>query len=171
MILFQVSAKKGVIIQMKTNFNFEKSVVAAVGAWISNTMELLIPTLMLLTVLMVIDYISGMLASKKEAIEYPDKPQYRWSSKKSLIGIYKKIGYILTILVAVSTDYLIHKFAVELGLRFDSKTLFGLLVSVWFIINELLSILENANRMGVVLPGFLVKILISMKNSVDDKVE
>ncbi|TCL56907.1 toxin secretion/phage lysis holin [Kineothrix alysoides] len=156
---------------MKTNFSLEKSIIAVLGAWISNTMELLIPTLMLLTILMVIDYISGMLAAKKEALEYPDKPQYRWSSKKSIIGIYKKIGYILTILVAVSTDYLIHKFAVELGLRFDSQTLFGLLVSIWFIINELLSILENANRMGVALPGFLVKVLMNMKNNVDHKGE
>jgi toxin secretion/phage lysis holin len=156
---------------METNFSFEKGVIAAIVAWISNTMELLIPTLMLLTILMVIDYISGMLAAKKEALEYPDKPRYRWSSKKSIIGIYKKIGYILTILVAVSTDYLIHKFSVELGLKFDSQTLFGLLVSIWFIINELLSILENANRMGVALPGFLVKVLINMKNNVDHKVE
>ncbi len=154
---------------MKTNFINNKSIIAIIGAWIGNSMGLLIPTLMLLITLMVIDYISGMLASKKESIEYPDKLQYRWSSKKSIIGIYKKIGYILTIFVAVSTDYLIHKYAVELGLTFTSNTLFGLLVSIWFIINELLSILENANRMGVILPKFLVKVLANIKNDIDNK--
>lgn len=153
---------------MKTDFIFSKSIITIIGAWIGNSMGLLIPTLMLLIILMVIDYISGMLASKKESIEYPDKLQYRWSSKKSIIGIYKKIGYILTIFVAVSTDYIIHKYAVELGLKFASNTLFGLLVSIWFIINELLSILENANRMGVVLPKFLVKVLVTIKNDVDN---
>lgn len=152
---------------MKTISNFYKSVLTGIGAWIGNTMGVLIPTLLLLSLLMVIDYISGMLASKKEAIEHPDEMQYRWSSKKSIIGIYKKIGYILTIFVAVSTDYLIHQYALELGLKFSSKTLFGLLVSIWFILNELLSILENANRMGVILPQFLIKVLISIKKNVD----
>ena len=147
---------------------FNKSIFTIIGAWIGNSMGLLIPTLMLLIILMIIDYISGMLASKKESIEYPDNLQYRWSSKKSIIGIYKKIGYIFTIFVAVSTDYLIHKYAVELGLKFASNTFFGLLVSIWFITNELLSILENANRMGVVLPKFLIKVLVNIKNDVNN---
>ena len=153
---------------MKTNIVFGKGIIASLGVWISDSMGLLIPTLMLLTFLMVLDYVSGMLASKKEALEHPDNPQYRWSSRKSIIGIYKKVGYILTVLVAVSTDYLIHKYATELGLSTGNHTLFGLLVSIWLILNELISILENANRMGVTLPNFLVHLLVDLKNHVDD---
>ena len=153
---------------MKTNIIFGKGMLAAIGVWISNSMGLLIPTLMLLTILMVLDYISGMLASKKEALEHPDNPQYRWSSRKSIIGIYKKIGYILTVLVAVSTDYLIHHYATELGLTSVNHTLFGLLVSIWLILNELISILENAGRMGVTLPDFLVRVLVDLKDDVDE---
>ena len=62
--------------------------------------KLLYPLLKVLFILMIIDYISGMLASKKEALDHPNDKNYGWSSKKSAIGIYKKIGYIVTICVA-----------------------------------------------------------------------
>ncbi len=54
-------------------------------------------------------------------------------------------------------------------LDFGSNTIFGLLVTVWFIINELISILENVGRMGAELPDFLKKALSELKNSIEDK--
>lgn len=76
---------------------------------------------------------------------------------------------MLTILVAVSIDYLIFKYAEEIGLEFGSHTVFGLLVTIWFIINELISILENVGRMGAKLPGFLKRVLSELKNNIEDK--
>lgn len=146
----------------------EKSILSVMGAWVSNKLGLLLPALGLLMSLMIIDYISGMLAAKKEALENPGNSRYGWSSKKSVLGIYKKLGYMLTILVAVSIDYLIFKFAQEIGLEFGSNTIFGLLVTVWFIINELLSILENVGRMGTELPDFLKRVLSELKNDLED---
>lgn len=147
---------------------WEKSILSVVGAWISNKLGLLLPALGLLMVLMIIDYISGMLAAKKEAFENPGDSRYGWSSRRSILGIYKKLGYMLTILVAVSIDYLIFKFAKEIGLDLGSNTIFGLLVTVWFIINELISILENVGRMGTELPDFLKKVLSELKNNLED---
>ncbi len=115
------------------------------------------------------DYVSGMIASKKEAIENPDNFTYGWSSKKGILGIFKKIGYFFSILVAICVDYLIFKIAQELGLRYESQTFFGLLVVVWFIINESISVLENAGRMGVELPAFLKKTLSELRKNVEDK--
>ena len=76
---------------------------------------------------------------------------------------------MLTILVAISIDYLIFKFAQEIGVEFGANTIFGLLVSIWFIINELISILENIGRMGTELPEFLKKVLAELKNSLEEK--
>ena len=81
----------------------------------------------------------------------------------------KKVGYILTIFVAISTDFLIFKFAEEMHLQSNNNTMFGLLITIWLIINELLSILENAGRMGVTLPLFLLKLLAELKDSIDKK--
>lgn len=46
--------------------------------------------------------------------------------------------------------------------------MFGLLVIIWLILNDLLSILENAGRMGVNLPSFLVKVLSDMQNELEN---
>lgn len=39
---------------------------------------------------MIMDYISGMLASKKEVMEHPNEKKYGVSSRKSVLGIHKK---------------------------------------------------------------------------------
>lgn len=154
---------------MKTKIIYLKGSFAVALTWISNKLGLLLPALILLTVFMIIDYISGMLAAKKEALDYPNDCKYGWNSKKSIIGIYKKVGYILTITVAIGADFLIFKFVEEIGIKPKSNTIFGLLVIIWFIINELLSILENSGRMGAVLPQFLLKILSELKSEIEDK--
>lgn len=146
---------------------WEKVIAVVVGAWIGNQFGLLFPVVCLLTLLMFADYISGMIAAKKESIEHPNSKKYGWSSKKGALGIFKKIGYFFTVFVAVCVDYLIYKFAQELGLRYESQTYFGLLAAIWFVINESISILENAGRMGVELPKFLREILSELKKDID----
>lgn len=137
------------------------------GTIIGNKLGILAPAMLLLIFLMMVDYVSGMLASKKEAVEYPNDARYGWSSRKSIIGIYKKVGYMLTVLVAVSTDYLIYKFLGEMGISYQMKTTFGLLVVIWLILNELLSILENASRMGAILPQFVSNALVELKKNIE----
>lgn len=152
----------------KNYINIVKSGVVVIGSYIGNLFDVISPAIILLIILTIVDYFSGMLASKKEAVEHPNDKKYGWSSKKSIIGIYKKLGYILSVLVALSTDYLIYALLREVGVEYQIKTLFGLLVTIWFIINELLSILENAGRMGVVLPKFLQNVLSELKRDIND---
>lgn len=145
-----------------------KGGVTFLGAVIGDKLELISPILLLLIFLMIADYISGMLASKKEAAEHPDNKNFGWSSRKSVMGIYKKVGYILTILVALSTDYIIYKLVSGMGLDYQTNTFFGFLIVIWFIINELLSILENAARMGAVLPKFIQQVLTELRKDIDN---
>lgn len=154
---------------MNKKITIEKFIVIITGTWLGERFELIFIALLVLSFLMIVDYISGMLASKKEAAEYPENKTYGWNSKKSIVGIYKKVGYILTITVALSADYMIYKFVDEIGVDFKTKTLFGILVVIWFIINELISILENAGRMGVILPQFLINVLAVLKNDLGKK--
>ena len=72
-------------------------------------------------------------------------------------------------LVAISTDYIIFRIIKELGISYQTNTMFGLLVIIWLILNELLSILENAGRMGVNLPSFLIKVLSEIQSDIEDK--
>ena len=89
---------------MNNKFLTIKSFLTFFIALLDNKFGLICPSLTLLFLLMIIDYISGMLAAKKEGMEHPNDAKYGWSSKKSIIGIYKKVGYILIVLVAISTD-------------------------------------------------------------------
>lgn len=64
-------------------------------------------------------------------------------------------------------DFLIHKYAAELRIQADNKTLLGLLAAIWFILNELLSILKNAKCLGAVLPKFLSESIKKIKNYIN----
>lgn len=147
---------------------YYKGMIIIMGTWISNSLGLLMPLLGLLCVLMIVDHISGMLAAKKEAIDNPRNKRLGLSSKKSIMGIYKKIGYMLTIFVAFCIDYIIYKFATEIGIGSDANTVFGLITGIWFSVNECISILENVNRMGVELPVFITKILADMHEEMEE---
>lgn len=140
-------------------------------AWISAKMGILAPVLCILMMLMVIDYISGMLASKKEAIDNPEDASYGWNSKKGAKGIIKKIGYLCVIAVAMVVDYIVMEVAGQAGIEINIKVFFGLLAAVWYILNEALSITENAGRMGAPVPEWLTKYIAVLKNKVDSKSE
>ena len=143
--------------------------LSAAGAFLSAKLGSLFPVLMILTGMMVIDYISGMIASKVEAIEHPNDPNYGWSSKKGAKGIAKKVGYLFVVAVAMVVDYLSLKIAAAIGIPVTAKAVFGLLVAVWYILNELLSIIENAGRMGANVPEWLSRYIAVLKKKIDDK--
>lgn len=148
--------------------NYYKGMIIIMGTWISYGLGLLMPLMGLLCALMIVDYISGLLAAKKEAIDNPTNRRFGLSSKKSIVGIYKKIGYMLTIFVAFCIDYIICKFATEIGISADANTVFGLMTVIWFSVNECISILENVNRMGVKLPVFINKVLADIHEEIEE---
>lgn len=144
-------------------------IVSGILAWISSKLGILFPVLGVLFLLMVLDYITGMMASQTEALEHPDDPSYGWSSKKGLKGIIKKVGYICVIAVAMVVDFIILKVAFQMGIEASGKAYFGLLVAVWYILNEMLSIIENTGRMGANVPDWLSKYIAILKGKIDSK--
>ena len=143
--------------------------LSGVIAWISARLGILFPVLCVFMCMMIVDYITGMIASKQESLDHPDDPTYGWSSKKGSKGIIKKVGYLCVIAVAMVVDFIITKVSAEVGLQLNVKAFFGLLVSVWYLLNELLSIIENAGRMGVAVPDWLQRYIAALKGSLDDQ--
>ena len=144
-----------------------QAVAAAIIAWLSARLGILMPVLCILLTAMVLDYITGMLASKREAMEHPDDPAYGWSSRRGAEGIIKKVGYLCIIAAAMIVDYIILSVAAQAGIEIALKAFFGLLVAVWYILNELLSIIENAGRMGAPVPDWIAKYVAVLKNKID----
>jgi len=145
--------------------------LAAAGAFFSDKFGILFPVFCLLLGAMVLDYITGMWASKIEAIEHPDDSGYGWTSKKGAKGIAKKVGYLSAIAVALVVDYVILNVSGEIGIDIPASAFFGLLIAIWYLLNELLSIIENAGRMGADVPEWMRKYIAVLRDTIDKKVE
>lgn len=135
-----------------------RSIAAGVGAFLSAKLGLLYIVLPFLLVVMVVDYITGLTASKKEC---------KTNSKTGMWGIVKKLMYGVEVLVGITVDWLILNITETIGIEVPTVTFFGLLVAIWLIINELISILENLIRLETPMPQFLVKIVSSFKVAVE----
>lgn len=109
---------------MEKYFTLIQLALAGAIAWLSNKLGILFPMLIVLSILMVADYITGMAASKKESVDHPDDASYGWSSAKGAKGILKKVGYMAVIYVAVTLDYLTMIMATHLGFNLPRNTFF-----------------------------------------------
>lgn len=129
---------------------------AAVGAYFR---QLTFPFALLLFV-MVLDYLSGMTRAYIKG---------ELSSKIGLRGIVKKVSYLFTVAVAVVVDFTIQIAGEQTALDLAGCYFCALLVIVWLIINECISILENAAEIGVPVPEFLVTLVKRLKQNTEKK--
>ena len=93
------------------------------------------------------------------------------SSCVGLKGLFKKVGYIFVVAVSGVLDWLFISGLSQIGIEVNVSFYFGLIVTIWFIINECISILENLAVIGIPLPSFLVKIVHKLKITVENKVD
>lgn len=131
-----------------------KACIAAIGAFLSAKLGILYIVLPILMLVMIIDYSTGMLAGKKEG---------NINSKTGMWGLIKKLLYGVEVVVGMVVDWTIINVASSLGITIPVATFFGLLICIWLIINELISILENLTRLEVPLPSFLVNVVSNFK--------
>jgi toxin secretion/phage lysis holin len=142
--------------------NTAKVLASSIGAFLSAKLGILYIILPLLMVTMIADYLTGMLSAKKEG---------KTNSKTGMWGIVKKLLYGVEIIVAMIVDWTIINLANTLGIVTKVTTFFGLLVAIWLIINEVVSVLENLSRLEVPLPGFLMNVVCNFKAVVESNGE
>lgn len=155
---------------MKASEPALQGAVTVAISWVAARLGVLFAPVLILMLMMVVDYITGMLASKAEAIREPDNPEYGWSSRKGILGILKKTAYVCIIVVAVSLDHILVQAAAPLGFELP-RAIFGLLVTIWMVLNEMLSVVENAGRMGAPVPRWLARCVASLKDKIDQEAE
>lgn len=98
-----------------------------------------------LILLNLIDYITGITASLYKGTKI--------SSKRSIRGIYKKVGHWLLVLTGIVIDIFTIKY---LNITLPYNLSLGGCISVWLSINEIISILENYCKISDnKLPNFL----------------
>lgn len=137
---------------------FQILFAGAVGALAAYFNVLLIPLAVLMGA-MLIDYITGMAGAAYTG---------EINSRVGVTGIIKKAGYLALVAVGMVVDYLINSALVNIGINFRIYYCFGMIITIWLIINELISILENLGELKIPLPKFLVNTIKSLKGRVED---
>ena len=142
--------------------NILKGVTTAALAAISAYFRQLTLPVIILLLVMVLDYMSGMTkAWYKHAL----------SSKVGLQGILKKLCYLFAVAVAITVDFVIQIAAEKASVDITGCYYCALLVIIWLILNEEISILENVASIGVPVPEFLLKLIKRLKQSAEHREE
>ena len=139
-----------------------QAVIAVALGGLSAYMRLMFVPLVVLIGVMIVDYMSGMLKAWGND---------ELSSKVGLRGIVKKLCYLMLVCVAGVVDWLIYSGLRQVGISLNFGFCFGLIVTIWLIINELISILENLEALKVPMPGFLSKIIKHLQTAVEVRAE
>lgn len=135
-----------------------KALAASVCGAVLAYFKIMLVPLAILLIVMLADYVSGMIKAWMRS---------ELSSRIGIRGIVKKLCYALVIVVATCVDWLLAAGLNAVGVEFGRSYYIGVVVTIWLIINELISILENLSAVGVPLPGFLKNIVARLKNSVE----
>lgn len=139
--------------------NVVSLIVAGLSVELSIYFKKLLAPLIIMLIAMAIDYTTGLIKAYM---------QKELSSKKGMIGIFKKFAYILVVVVGIIADYLCKLFIAEFDINFTFTIPIALLLAIWLTINELISILENLNAINVPMPKFLQTLISKLKNTVEE---
>ena len=137
-----------------------QAVIAMSIAALTSYLNAVIVPITVLMIAMIIDYITGMVSAWHKSV---------LSSQKGVFGIVKKVSYLALVCVGMGVDWLIYSGLSQVGVTTSYTVFFGVLVTIWLIINELISILENLKNIGVPLPKFLVTVVNRLKVSTENK--
>lgn len=139
---------------------FTKALVTSVMATISVRLGTLGELLWLFFAAVALDYVTGIAA----AIYHREL-----SSGTGLRGIIKKVGECVVIAVAILSDEVAVQAGANLGFIISTGGAITSVVTIWLILNELISILENLARIGIDFPPFLMTLIKRLKNKTEDK--
>ena len=105
------------------------------------------PLFNLLLVAVVVDWITGLSAAVVEG---------KLKSRRSYYGIFRKIGIFAMVTLC-------HFIDLTLGDAHYTRDV----AIMFYLVNEIISVTENAHRMGLPVPGVLIEALEVMKSKVN----
>lgn len=136
---------------MEKSFHFITALLAGAVQFLYGDWTILLTILLVLSIL---DFISGIAAGFVEG---------SLKSKIGMIGIARKVF----IFVMVAVAHLIDLLLIESGL--ETKALVMTMVIVFYAVNEILSITENAGRIGLPVPEQIKSAIVVLKGKDDRK--
>ena len=137
-----------------------KAAIAAIIGFFTALWGWLGWTVLLWICAILLDYVSGSLAAKREK---------NWSSEIARDGLWHKTGEIFSVLVAALCDIALQVVAEGSGIQipFEIGPLLTPIVLLWYIITELGSIAENAEKLGAKVPSWIKNGLKQSRDKID----
>lgn len=140
-----------------------KMAIAAICASLTAIFGWFIWPILILIVAMSFDYLTGWLAARHLG---------EWKSSIAKSGILKKVGILIIVGVSGCVDLLIGLMlskipALANSLPFTYTVLICPVVVIWYSLAEIGSIIENVERMGAYVPGFLLKIITVLRATIE----
>lgn len=146
---------------MNENLVVFKASIAAFFAAVGAFLGWRVIMLLVWAALMALDYLSGTLAARQNGT---------WKSSMAREGIGHKAGMVLVVVACMIADFVL-LMAIE-NLPFDvisfrwPMVIFPL-VTMWYILTEIGSIIENAVEMGAKVPEWLPRLLNATVNTIE----
>lgn len=144
------------IIDNEKIIKFALATLYSISAYLTNSFGVLI---IVLIILMIFDYLTGIMAA------YINKSL---ESGAGLLGILKKVSFILLVVLGFLADIVITYLMQKIGIKISTGGLFGIATTCWLIGNESLSVIENLGEIGVPVPKFLKDAFVKIKNISED---
>lgn len=141
--------------------NTVKGITASIMGVLNSIFGILAIPIILLVVCNIVDYVTGILASKFRGQQI--------SSYKGIRGITKKIAMWLLVVVGAIFDILLEYSVVQFGFVYPFSFVIAAIVAIWIVVNELISILENLKDMEAPIPEFLWNLTENLKSQIDTK--
>ena len=137
-----------------------KAAVAAIIAFLSALWGWLGCLVIIWIACIILDYISGSMAAKREK---------NWSSDIAREGLWHKAGEIIAVLAAALCDIALKVIMESTGIQlpFEFTAFITPVVLMWYILTEIGSIIENCGRMGAPVPSWFKSKVDSAKEAID----
>ena len=131
-----------------------KGIILSFGAVAGYLLQCVSPLIIAYCFITVLDYISGTAASLLEE---------KWSQKKGIKGLVRKIGTFILMTVSCLLDYIISTQCKGLGVDFNTQGSIASACTMYLIGIEGISLLQNLKRLGVPVPSFIENVFKKFK--------
>lgn len=111
-----------------------------------------------------IDYTTGIMATKAR--------NKALSVEIGMKGIFKKVAQWLLVCIGYLLDLIVmHTATIFVGSSFKEPYMIAIVVALWLVFNEMLSILKNLNDIGAPIPPFFEPIIKKFQTSTENTAE
>lgn len=143
--------------------NRVQALVTTIMGVLSSLLGVLFVPVLLLVACNIIDYATGLMAA-------PYRKDGKISSYKSFRGILKKISMWILVIVGSLMDHMVTYTVSMFGWKNPVNFLVACLVAIWLVCNEIISILENVQDVGLQLPKWMLPLVKHIKSQADNSI-